>query len=253
MTERHYRNWVKTKDLVTFKVKEVDSDLLISAPKDLSKEALASLRKYRKQIESYIERDPEFKTSLKPLSPKPLLPMTKEERIRGIIPTMLNNSQKAKVGPMAAVAGAVAEFVGRDLLKLSREVIVENGGDIFMKISQPRTIGLFAGSSKATGKLTIDVSPQKTPLGICTSSGTVGHSLSFGKADAAVVISKSTALADAAATACGNMVRTAADIKKALAAISAIYGIRGIMIVVGPKIGLWGNLRMLSKAKFAII
>jgi len=252
MTERHYRNWVKTKDLVTFKVQEKDSDLLVSAKKDLSKQALASLRKCRSQIENYIARDPDFKTSLKPLSPKPLLPMSKEERIRGIIPAMLTNSQKAKVGPMAAVAGAVAEFVGRDLLKLSREVIVENGGDIFIKTKRRRIIGLFAGSSKATGKLTIEVSPEKTPLGICTSSGTVGHSLSFGKADAAVVISKSTALADAAATACGNMVRTANDIKKALAAISAIYGIRGIMIVVGPKIGLWGEFKMLSKGKFMV-
>ncbi len=115
-------------------------------------------------------------------------------------------AQTAGVGPMAAVAGAIAECVGRELLEFSPEVIVENGGDIFLKVSHRRTVGIFAGDSPLTGRIGIQIEARDTPLGVCTSSGTVGHSLSFGRADAVVVLAPAAALADAAATAIGNRV-----------------------------------------------
>ena len=129
---------------------------------------------------------------------------------------MAQVGQQTGVGPMAAVAGAMAELIGKKLLDYSPEVIVENGGDIFMKISRRRRIGIFAGNSPFTDKLALELEPEETPLGICTSSGTVGPSLSLGTTDATIVASTSAALADAAATAVGNLVKTADDLQGAL-------------------------------------
>ena len=147
---------------------------------------------------------------------------------------------------MAAVAGAIAEAVGKDLLAYTPEVIVENGGDIFMKISQPRLVGVYAGESPFTGRIALEISPGEIPLGVCTSSGTVGHSLSFGAADAVVVLSHSTALADAAATAIGNRVRTADDIDVAIEQAQAIAGMVGVVIIKDDRIGMWGDVKLVS-------
>jgi len=234
--ERTYRNLVKTDDLVTFEVIVKETDLLISAEKDISREARESVLRYRHQIETYIEGNPQFQRSLSPLLDDPYAP--------GIIREMIRTSQTAQVGPMAAVAGAVAESVSRDLLQLSQEVIVENGGDIYLATSRERTIGIYAGTSPLSLKLGILIQPEDSPLGICTSSGTVGHSLSFGKADAICILSKSAALADAAATAVGNRVREGKDIDRGLEKGKEIEGVLGTLIIVGEKIGVWGNIRL---------
>jgi len=234
--ERTYRNLVKTDDLVTFQVIVKETDLLIRAAKDISREARESVLKYRHQIETYIERNPPFQGSLSPLLDDPYAP--------GIIREMIRTSQVAQVGPMAAVAGAMAESVSRDLLELSQEVIVENGGDIYLATSRERTIGIYAGSSPLSLKLGIVLQPEDTPLGICTSSGTVGHSLSFGKADAVCILSKSAALADAAATAVGNMIQEGKDIDRGLEKGKEIEGVLGTLIIVGEKMGVWGDIRL---------
>ena len=127
---------------------------------------------------------------------------------------MSESAEKVGVGPMASVAGAIAEFVGNELSAYSAEVIVENGGDIYLKSLEKRIIGVYAGESPLTGKLGLEIDGEDTPLGVCTSSGTVGHSLSFGKADAVIVLSKSATLADAAATAIGNLVAQPEDITR---------------------------------------
>ena len=145
---------------------------------------------------------------------------------------------------MAAVAGAVAEMVGERLLQSSSEVIVENGGDIFLKISKKRRIGIYAGGSSFTGKLAIEVEPGQTPLGICTSSGSVGPSLSLGLADAAVVLAPSAALADAAATAVGNRVRSADDIGAALEFGQSIRGVIATVIIAGDRMGARGDVKL---------
>jgi ApbE superfamily uncharacterized protein (UPF0280 family) len=234
--ERTYRNLVKTDDLVTFQVIVKETDLLVRAAKDISREARESVLKYRHQIETYIERNPPFQGSLSPLRDDPYAP--------GIIREMIRTSQVARVGPMAAVAGAMAESVSRDLLELSQEVIVENGGDIYLATSRERTIGIYAGDSPLSLKLGILIEPEDSPLGICTSSGTVGHSLSFGKADAVCILSKSAALADAAATAVGNRVQEGKDIDQGLEKGKEIDGVLGALIIVGEKIGVWGKIRL---------
>ena len=133
--ERSYRQWVKSDGLVTFEVKELETDLLISARKDLEKRARESILNYRQDIHSYIKKHGDFFTSLEPLDVDGDAPK--------IVQAMARAARKAGVGPMAAVAGAVAEFVGRDLLPYSDEVIVENGGDIFLRTGVKRVIGVY--------------------------------------------------------------------------------------------------------------
>jgi ApbE superfamily uncharacterized protein (UPF0280 family) len=157
---------------------------------------------------------------------------------------MIEAGRRAGVGPMAAVAGAIAEYVGRDLLGYSNEVIVENGGDIFLAMTDPATIAILAGSSPLSNRLGLRADFPQGSVGICTSSGTVGHSLSLGAADAVVVLSESTALADAVATALGNKVGDGADIEAALAAGKAIEGVLGLVVIVGARLGVWGQVEL---------
>ena len=233
---RTYRHWIEGKDLVPFTVTVKETDLYIRATTNLQRKARRLVLKYRRQLEQYIEKNPDFLTSLKPL-PVPA-------HASHIILDMIEASNQAGVGPMAAVAGAVAEYVGRELLDFSSEIIVENGGDIFLKILSKRIVGIFAGDSPLTGKIGLEINPQDTPLGVCTSSGTVGHSLSFGKADAVVVVAVSASLADAAATAIGNRVSRPEDINSAIEFSQGIGGLKGILIIAGKNIGAWGDVKL---------
>jgi ApbE superfamily uncharacterized protein (UPF0280 family) len=233
---RIYRHWIEGKNLVAFNVTEKETDLYIRASSNLQRKAQRLVSKYRQQLEQYIEKTPEFQTSLKPLSTNTSAPH--------IVLDMLEASQKANVGPMAAVAGAIAEYVGRELLEFSPEIIVENGGDIFLKITRKRVVGIYAGDSPLTGKLGLEINPAETPLGVCTSSGTVGHSLSFGKADAVVTVAGSATLADAAATAICNQVKKPDDISSAIELGIKIAGLKGIVIIIGSAIGVWGDVKL---------
>jgi len=171
-----------------------------------------------------------------------LQPYSVEDDAPAIVKEMADASRTACLGPMAAVAGAIAESVGRDLHPYSNEIIIENGGDIFMKVSRNRNVGIYAGNSPLSGKLALEISPEHSPLGICTSSGTVGHSLSMGKADAVIVLASSAALADAVATAAGNLIVHAEDIQKGIEFAKTIGNIQGIVIIKDDKMGLWGSV-----------
>jgi ApbE superfamily uncharacterized protein (UPF0280 family) len=236
--KRTYRNLVKTDDLAKFEVIVKETDLLVRAERDLSNETRESVLKYRQQIEAYIEANPPFQRSL--------IPFKEDLHAPEIVREMIRTSWSAQVGPMAAVAGAMAEMVSKDLLKLSKEVIIENGGDIFLATSRERTVGIYAGNSPLSLKIGIMISPEDSPLGVCTSSGTVGPSLSFGKADAVCILSRSAALADAAATAVGNIVKEKKDIESGLERGKEIEGVLGTLIIVGEKIGVWGNVKLIQ-------
>ena len=145
---------------------------------------------------------------------------------------------------MASVAGAIAEFVGTELLDFSPEIIVENGGDIYLKSLKKRLIGIYAGKSPLSGKIGLEINGEDTPLGICTSSGTVGHSLSYGKADAVIAVSKSALLADAAATAIGNLIKKPGDIPSGIKFAKGIEGLKGVIIIEGDNMGLWGEVKI---------
>ena len=240
MEPRTYRHWIEGKDLVAFNVTVKETDLYLRATANLQRKAHRMVLKYRSQLEGYIKRNPDFLKSLEPIP----MPQYAPE----IVKQMVQAGQECGVGPMAAVAGAIAEYVGRELLTFSPEVIVENGGDIYLKILKKRTVGIYAGESPLTGKLGLEISAKDTPLGVCTSSGTVGHSLSYGRADAVVVTAKSATLADAAATAIGNRVSGAGDINEAIEFGQGIGNLKGIVIIVGEKMGVWGDVRLIETA-----
>jgi ApbE superfamily uncharacterized protein (UPF0280 family) len=155
---------------------------------------------------------------------------------------MAEATEKVGVGPMASVAGAITEFIGAELLAFSPEVIIENGGDIYLKSLEKRTVGIFAGRSPLGGRIGLEIEAKDTPLGVCTSSGTVGHSFSRGKADAVVALSPSATLADAAATAIGNLIEKAEDIPKGIEFADDIAGLTGVLIIKDDKIGAWGKV-----------
>ena len=234
--ERIYRNYVRADNLVKFEVIEQETDLLILAETNLYDKAMASVLRYRAELEKYIESDPQFGKSFSPVAVRYNAP--------AIVKEMAVAARRVKVGPMAAVAGAIAEFVGLDLLPFSNEVIVENGGDIFLKIKQTRKVGIFAGKSPFSEKIALEVEPRETPFSICTSSGTVGHSFSFGKADAVVVISGSGSLSDAAATRIGNAVMEISDIDPALKIAKKIRGLEGVLIVKDDHLGALGKIKI---------
>ncbi len=233
---RTYRHWVKDKDLVSFSVVVKETDLYIRASTNLKRKAHKLVLKYRDILERYIDQHPLFLTSLEPL------PLT--EGAPHIVKEMCRATAAVGVGPMASVAGAMAEFVGEELLAHTPEIIIENGGDIYLKSLRKRVVGIYAGKSAFTGKIGLEIDGADTPAGISTSSGTVGHSLSFGKADAATVIAESATLSDAVATALGNLVKGPADIAGAIDFGKTIPGVKGIVIIMGDNIGLWGQMKL---------
>ncbi len=233
---RTYRHWIKSQDLIPFSVVVKETDLYIRASTNLQGKAFELVLKHRDALEKYIEQHPSFLTSLEPLSVSDDAPP--------IVKAMAESVSKVGVGPMAAVAGAIAEFVGRELLAFSPEIIVENGGDIFLKSARQRLIGIFAGKSPLTGKIGLEISGQDAPLGICSSSGTVGHSLSYGKADAVIALSRSATLADAAATAIGNRIISAEDINGGIEFAQGIDGLLGVVIIKDSNIGIWGEVKI---------
>jgi hypothetical protein len=236
---RFYRDWVSKSGLVSFQAAVRESDLMIRARRDLRGKAEARLVEARAQIEAEIARRPEFAASLSPL-PMPPSPGP-------VVRWMIEASRAFGVGPMAAVAGAVARFVGEGLLPDSPEVIVENGGDLFLKMDRPVEMGLYAGEgSPFSRELKLRVDPAGKPLGVCTSSGTVGHSLSFGKADAVVAVAEDAALADAAATAICNRIQSAEDVETALQDEQKRGLLRALLIVIGKRMGAFGEIEMVT-------
>lgn len=230
---RLYRSQVIAKDLQPFEVKVNETDLLVCASNDLTSIAYERVHAYRNQLEAFIATYPVFLKSFVPIKVPDSAP--------DIAKSMAEAARIADVGPMAAVAGAIAAYVGRDLLNYCDEVIIENGGDIFIKTNIERKLGIYAGDSPLSNKLAVLIKPEDSPLGICTSSGTVGHSVSFGQADAVVVFSKSASLADAAATKIGNLTRSKDDINKAIKFAQGLPGVEGVIIIAGDGLGGWGK------------
>jgi uncharacterized protein len=237
---RAYRDFGEDGRFKTFRVVVETSDLYVKALSSLEKETESLVRKCRSQVEEAIARRPEFLKSLTPLDEDPAdAPVAR---------AMIRAAKKAGTGPMAAVAGAVAEFVGRALLELSPEVIIENGGDIFLMVARPTVVGLFAGDSPFTGRVGLNVAPTPLPLGICTSSSTVGPSLSFGKSDAAVVVSRDVSLADAVASGLGNRVQQPRDLKEAVEWAMTIPGVDGALAVLGDSFAALGDIELVPMA-----
>lgn len=235
--ERVYRE-LQQSGLVSSYVRMAETDLHILAPTDVGDRALEIVSRLRVQIEKYIAANPLFGISFDPLPD--------DAAAVPIIREMLAAGLKAGVGPMAAVAGAIAEHVGKSLHRSGvEELIVENGGDIFLLRSETSTVAIFAGESSLSNKIGIRIEKEQMPCGVCCSSGFIGHSVSFGRADAVVVTAPSVSLADAAATRLGNEVQPGKkSIEKALEVARAIKGISGVLIIQGDRLGAWGNIEL---------
>jgi ApbE superfamily uncharacterized protein (UPF0280 family) len=240
--DRTYRQNIGAQGLVSTYVSVKETDLHIMASREVEQQALDLVYRYRNQLENYIGAHPEFLTSLVPTHMDRLAPP--------IVRHMLKAAEAADVGPMAAVAGAIAEYVGLGLLDLGiDEVIVENGGDIFIRRNRECIAAIFAGRSPLNQKLGIKIAATEMPMGVCTSSGSVGHSLSLGQADSVTVLAPSTPLADAAATRIGNEVSSkasASGIEHALEIARTISGLSGVVIIQGEKMGAWGKINLVG-------
>ena len=233
-----YRHWCQARHLTSFSVTIKETDLWIKAQRLLITQAKEAVFKYRAQLEKYIYFHPIFKKSLFPLPFDPFAPK--------IVQRMLKAAQNTGVGPMAAVAGAIAQAVGEELLSYSEEVVVENGGDIFLKNKTPMHISIFAGQSPLSGRIGLKIKPCSHPISVCTSSGKIGHSFSYGKADAVTVVAKDAALADAAATAIGNLINKKEDIQTGIKLAQKINGIVGLLIILNEHLAIWGQIDLVK-------
>ena len=239
--KRNYRQVIAADDLVSSFVTVKETDLHILAAVNSVAEGNNFVHRYRNQLENYIASHPDFLTALVPLEQNTLAPP--------IVKGMLEAAAAANVGPMAAVAGAIAEFVGRDLLNTGlQEIMVENGCDIFIKRNKECVAAIFAGRSPLNQKVGLRIPPRLMPVGLCTSSGTVGHSLSLGIADSVTVLAPSALLADAAATRLGNEVSAGdqENINKVLEVAKTIPGLLGVIIICGKNMGAWGEIDLVG-------
>lgn len=236
--ERTYRKRVNAKDLVSFHVAVKETDLWVSADQNLEKETRDLVLNQRHQLESYIGIHPDFLTTLTPYPEDPYAPpMVKE---------MIETTGDLGVGPMASVAGAIAQHVGEGLLKWTDQVIIENGGDIYLKTNRSVTVSIFAGESPLSGKIGLMIPQEKMPLGVCASSGTIGHSLSLGSTDIVCIVSPSAVRADGAATALGNRIRDKRDLEKIADWADEMGGVAGGLAIVKDKVAAWGEVELVS-------
>ncbi len=234
--QRTYRQISGVGNLQSFQVLVKETDLHVQASVDLTRQCRETLIRQRGYLETFARQHPAFLTTLTPWTAETPAPVVVNE--------MIEASRQTGVGPMAAVAGALAENVGRDLLAYSDEMVVENGGDIFLALRRPVTVGIEAGRSPLSGRIGLRFAARDRPFSICTSSGTVGHSLSYGQADAVCVVAGSGALADAAATALGNRIARPGDLEDAVAFGRTVDGLIAVLAICRDQMGAWGEVEI---------
>jgi len=241
--ERTYRSQFSQQRFRSFGINYKETDLWIgvdppSFREEMKEVAYSKVVQLRSDMEAYLLNDPVFGKTFEPHRVEPNAPE--------IVKVMAEAADRAGVGPMASVAGVFAEMVGRHLMQQFKiqELVVENGGDIFLTINRNLLISVYAGSSPLSEKIGIEIHASESPLGVCTSAGTVGPSVSFGKADAVMIVCKNTALADAFATGFGNMVKTPEDVQAIINQTERFPEILSAVIICHEKIGIRGQFEM---------
>jgi hypothetical protein len=237
---RTYRTQFNVDRFQSFEVKHLETDLWIgvnlsSFKIEMKEIVLAKIKELRTRLDEYIITEPFFKKSLKPFQPSENAPI--EAKV------MATAAEKAGIGPMSAVSGLFAREVGETLLQNFSidEMVIENGGDIFVLLKNELVLSVFAGESPLSERIGLVIPADNSKLGICTSAGTVGPSLSFGKADAVVVICEDVLLADAFATAIGNKVKSPNDVEKVINLCEKYSEIISLLIICEDKIGIKGE------------
>jgi len=232
---------MKAKNLFkqVFQVKETNCTI-ITNKKSAVNAAMSSIKHNRKELEKYIQRHPKFLYSLKPVPANdgPL-----------IVKLMAEASEKANVGPMAAVAGVLADLAVKDMvLAGSRVAVVENGGEVSAVSNRPIDVALLAGDSALSKQIGFRL--EKFPIGVATSSGLFSHALSFGEAEAVTIFSTNAGLADAAATAVGNLIKgkdCRRAVERGIEEALSIEDVRGVFIVYRGIVGKAGEVAKMIK------
>lgn len=237
---RTYRSRFRNEKRHFFTVKIKETDLSIGIRQEawqpaIEDFALQFVKELRDDMDRWIARRPDYARALVPCEAGEDAPLIFRE--------MSEAAEKSGIGPMSAVAGAVAQKTGEALCRQFRlnEVMVENGGDIYACFQEDIEVSVFAGQSPLSEKVGLHIEAARSPLGICTSSGTVGPSLSFGRADAVMIVCNDTLLADTYATAFANMVQTEDDIEPCISAIQAKQDILGAIAIKNGKMGICGQ------------
>ena len=241
--ERSYRSRFSNDERRWFCVKFLESDLWIgvdsgSYSASMEADTYAMLVELRRSMDAYLLMDPQYKATLTPYDAGLEAP--------DILKEMSKVSHKTGIGPMSAVAGAVALNVA-EFIKIKfgvKEIIVENGGDIYAEANADMDISVFAGQSPLSEKIGLHIPAADFPLGICTSSGTVGPSLSLGRADAVMIVCKDVLLADSYATAMANRIQSVNDLQPVIDRIQNIPDILGAIAIKDDRLALCGHYEL---------
>jgi ApbE superfamily uncharacterized protein (UPF0280 family) len=206
---------------------------------DIAKESIVF---HRKKLEHYISGDPFFQSTLEPYFI--------DDNAPEVVSRMIIAGNSMGIGPMSAVAGTISALAVEAMVAAGAVfAIVDNGGDIAIINDRPVIMGIYAGESPVKD-MGFVMEARDRITGVCTSSGTVGPSISFGMADAAVVFSDDVSLADSAATALGNSTDVGKDaVQESFDIVKDVAGIKGAIVVQGEYIGLWGDVPELTKAR----
>lgn len=238
--QRGYRETIRPREgEVRFQVGVEQTDLLIVAESDLQAEIASYVSQVRGEIKNWIMFHPEFAESL--------VPIDVPESAPDIIRAMSNSASLCDVGPMAAVAGAVAQAVGDHFSPQSPNLLVENGGDTYLCSTRERVVALLA-EPESGAMVGLKLEKDAFPVAVCASSATIGHSLSLGSGDLVAVRAKDARFADAAATALCNQLKSKADIKQVLERAKKLsaHGLEGIFAQFDDKIAAWGELELVA-------
>jgi hypothetical protein len=237
-SDRAYRRICRAEqDETAYQVVVRETDLWIVGPPGLSERIVDLVYALRADVQAAIDCIPGFGPSLVPVNvPRASSP---------IVCSMARAAETAGVGPMAAVAGAIAQAVVENFGPEVADLLVENGGDVYLRSSKPRFIGLLSDPGRGV-RLGIRIQPHEFPCAFCSSSSTIGHSLSLGHGDLVVVRSRDAALADAAATALGNMVDGPSSVSAVVSRAKRWRkdGLDGVLVQCGESLAVWGMMEL---------
>jgi ApbE superfamily uncharacterized protein (UPF0280 family) len=240
---RYYRNWMRGRNLSRIRLVRGESDVLVLSDSCYRSEADMLLREARSDIQAAVSSIPGFRESLEPL--------TWLGKVSPVVDAMLEASRDWGVGPMASVAGAIAHHVAQGLRHPGKTVLVENGGDTFSVSPVPVTFQVYAGEASPFPRDIGFMVDAGEGVSVCTSSGMVGPSWSAGLADAVVTVAEGGASADAAATSIANLIGGESDVGPVMESMAGRNGLRGLIVMAGSCIGVWGDLELVTTLRGA--
>jgi len=228
-------------EFVTAKLEIGETAATIGAERVYVEAAVDAIKAAREEIERLVRKDRFFLTTMEPYDPSP--------KSGGVVRRMCEAARAAGVGPMATVAGAIAQEALEAMLSQGcRHAWVDNGGDIAVMVERPVTIEVFHDPASANA-FALELENTGKPLGICSSSGTLGHSISFGNADTVVAVARDAVLADALATAIGNNVSGPGSLKGCFEPFTGIRGFHGGIAMAGGEVAIHGDIPKLVEVE----